>query len=97
MTDDGRGVIHRFEVPVDGQWHWIGGCSTPRYVACRRTDVVEFWAWVIPSMPERPYRVYGTGEPIEDVTDYIYQGTAIAPGGQLVWHLIQRPYARRDS
>lgn len=81
--------ILRYEVPVDDEWHHVHA-HDPLYVGCRRTDIVEFWAWEIPdSAPVyREYRVVGTGHHVEEAVQYI--GTAIAPGGSLVWHLVQR-------
>lgn len=81
--------IFRFEVPVDDQWHDIPGCSTPLHVACRHADTVEFWAWRRDDLPARRLRVFGTGHLIPDGTHY--RGTTIAPGGRLVWHLIEHP------
>ena len=81
--------IYRYEVPVDDRWH-IFKCGPPLHVACRNPDVVEFWArprnedtdeFVDP----QHFRVYGTGQEIPDEVRYV--GTAIEPGGSLVWHL----------
>lgn len=81
--------IFRYEVPVDDRWHVLGGHSTPLFVSCRNLDVVEFWAWERPDMViPVEYRVFGTGQPIDTPGSYV--GTAIAPGGQLVWHLLRR-------
>ncbi|MGW4028215.1 DUF7352 domain-containing protein [Streptomyces sp. NPDC004838] len=84
MTDQ----IFRFEVPVDDQWHDISGCGTPLHVDCRAPRIVEFWAWRRDDLPDRRLRVFGTGDPIPDGSRHI--GTAIAPGGQLVWHLLEQ-------
>lgn len=86
---DVSGQIFRFEVPVDDRWHEIAGCSTPLHVDCRTPWTVEFWAWQREDLPARRFRVFGTGQPIPDDTHY--RGTTIAPGGQLVWHLIEQP------
>lgn len=80
--------IYRYEVPVDDQWHTIT-CGPPLHVACRRHDVVEFWAYPLGEgadkfVDEQRFRVYGTGHPIPD--EVIHVGTALTPGG-LVWHL----------
>lgn len=83
------GRIFRFEVPVDDRWHEITGCSTPLHVGCRDPRVVEFWAWQRDDLPARHLRVYGTGHPIPDGTHY--RGTATAPGGGLIWHLVEMP------
>lgn len=81
--------IFRYEVPVDDQWHRIEGCLAPLHVDCRQLDVVEFWAWeYTDTTVADEYRVIGTGKPIDDPIQYM--GTAIAPGGHLVWHLVRR-------
>lgn len=80
--------ILRYEIPVDDQWHTITGCAMPVHVGCRDIGVVEFWAWERPGSRPHQYRVIGTGHPVDD--DLWYCGTAIAPGGQLVWHLVER-------
>lgn len=81
-------MIYRYEVPVDDEWHTVTGCGPVLYVACRRTPVVEFWAMPTPEPHVRSFRVYGTGHPIDVPTTHV--GTAIAPGGSLVWHLMER-------
>ena len=83
------GQIFRYEVPVDDRWHEIAGCGTPLHVDCRDPWTVEFWAWQREDLPARRFRVFGTGQLIPDGTHY--RGTTIAPGGQLVWHLIEQP------
>lgn len=85
--------IFRYEVPVDDRWHVIRS-GQPLHVACRQLDTVEFWA-VSSDDPnvhieERHFRVYGTGHPAPDELAYV--GTAIAPGGHLVWHLMADPW-----
>jgi hypothetical protein len=81
--------IYRYGVPVDDQWHVIPGCSPALYVACREVDYVEFWAHPIPTGTHtRAFRVYGTGHDIEP--NAMYVGTALAPVGGLVWHLMAK-------
>lgn len=81
--------IFRYEVPVDDQWHVIPGCSGVLHVGCRELETVEFWANPVPeSMYSRAFRVYGTGHAIEPGAMYV--GTAVAPGGSLVWHLMSK-------
>lgn len=81
--------ILRFEVPVDDQWHLLRVPAGPiLHVACRMTTLVEFW------MREHDqsatdvlaFRVYGTGQPTPGPARY--EGTALAPSGRLVWHLM---------
>lgn len=83
-TDTTR--ILRYEVPVDDEWHLI---TVPRsgvlHVGCRSLNVVEFWMREHES-EVRAFCVFGTGQPIP--TGTAYEGTVVAPGGQLVWHLL---------
>lgn len=81
-------VIHRFEIPVDDEWHAVEECSTPLHVGCRTPGVVEFWAWQRTDLAPRWFRVIGTGHPVPDGAEY--RGTVVAPGGALVWHLVER-------
>lgn len=81
------GEIYRFEVPVDDRWHEIPGCGTPLHVGCRDTLIVEFWAWRQDGTKPLHLRVFGTGQPIP--VDATHHGTVVAPGGRLVWHLIE--------
>jgi hypothetical protein len=86
-------AIYRYEVPVDGQSHEFTLHSDPLAVGCRDTGVVEFWAWHHDESPGPAYRfiAVGTGHPMP-AGRVRYHGTAVAPGGFLVWHLIeQRP------
>lgn len=77
--------ILRYEVPVDDQWHLLPAvASIVLHVGCRNAHIVEFWAQDV-SAQIRAYRVYGTGQPIPHAARY--EGTVIAPGGRLVWHL----------
>jgi hypothetical protein len=81
--------ILRYEVPVDDQWHLIRVPTSPiLHVGCRNQHVVEFWARECEGDhgTVMAYRVYGTGQPTPP--ERRYEGTAIAPGGRLVWHLL---------
>ncbi|MBM0235939.1 hypothetical protein JNW88_00355 [Micromonospora sp. ATA32] len=84
--------ILRFEVPVDDRWHILTLPGPIVHIATRRPDVVEVWATTDGCYPqEHDLRVYGTGEPYPaDCGNVCHVGTAIAPGGALVWHLMQR-------
>ncbi len=88
MTDS---AIYRYEVPVDGQWHDVKLTDSIKHVAARQPNAVEFWAHHFPDVEPtvRRFRVYGTGEPILGSERVAYQGTAIVPGGALVWHLME--------
>jgi hypothetical protein len=83
-------VIHRYEIPVDDRWHYLNLPRGLQHVACRRTTTVEIWAYAAspgdaPSW--RQFRVYGTGQPMPIASVHI--ATAICPGGDLVWHLVE--------
>ena len=82
--------ILRYEVPVDGKWHLLTGHSEPLHVECRNKDIVEFWAWELdgPDVTPTAYSVFGTGHPVNEPCSYV--GTAVAPGGYYVWHLMRR-------
>lgn len=88
-SEDVSRFICRYEVPVDDQWHEFEIHSEPLAVACRNPRVVEFWAQyddTIRSVAPRRFIVVGTGHRLpERQTRHV--GTAIAPGGALVWHL----------
>ena len=82
--------IYRYEVPVDDGVCVIALSDPPAHVGCRHFATVEFWALHDPDAKVRNYRfrVVGTGHPLPD--DMVkYWGTAVAPGGNLVWHLIE--------
>lgn len=81
--------IYRYEVPVDGNWHTIGLHGDPIAVGCRQLGVVEFWAVHQEgalSIP-RNFIVEGTGHLMPAWRRH--WGTAVAPGGELVWHLLE--------
>lgn len=82
-------AIHRYEIPVDDQWHTINLTHDPIHVAARNRDLVEFWAPNDPYAPRYPrnFRAYGTGQLTED--GLRWHGTAITANGQLVWHLAE--------
>jgi hypothetical protein len=81
-------AIYRYEVPVDDRWHTVQLSGEILHVASRDPRAVEIWAWSTdgPSAM-RTFRVFGTGQPVLDETRHV--GTAIPPGGQLVWHLLE--------
>lgn len=89
--------IFRYEIPVDDQWHDLDLYGPIVHIACRRPDTVEVWA-VHHDHPPHPgvarissaYRAVGTGQPIPGRRGFWQHiGTCIAPGGDLVWHLIK--------
>jgi hypothetical protein len=80
--------ILRYIVPVDDGWHTVYTAGRPLHVACRSADMVEFWAWESGTELPTEYRVYGTGHTVEPGATYV--GTALTPGGHLVWHLVTR-------
>ncbi|MDX2838014.1 hypothetical protein PV377_03170 [Streptomyces ipomoeae] len=83
-------AIYRYEVPVDDRWHPLQLSGRIVHVDCRDVHAVEVWAIHTNDLPEtRTFRVYGTGHTLPPDVQHV--GTAIAPGGQLVWHLIETP------
>jgi hypothetical protein len=80
--------IYRYEVPVDDQWHEFD-LGPVLAVGCRQADVVEFWAMHFDNglTVRRRFIVVGTGHTLP-VEASRHIGTAVAPGGQLVWHLM---------
>ena len=81
-------AIYRYEVPVDDRWHPLQLSGRIVHVGCRNMHAVEVWALATDSPTvTRSVRVYGTGQPLPP--DVQHRGTAIAPGGQLVRHLIE--------
>lgn len=81
-------TVFRYDVPVDGRPHEFELRGPLLAVGCRNIGVVEFWAiWDTLILPlPRIYQVFGTGQ--ADVLGR-HQGTAVAPDGQLVWHLFE--------
>jgi hypothetical protein len=82
-------AIHRYEVPVDGQWHELKLAGDPLHIGCRSVEVVELWAVADlprPNLTTRAFQVVGTGQPIPDRARY--WGSVVK--GPLVWHLIER-------
>lgn len=83
-------AIYRYEIAVDDRWHPLQLSGRIVHVDCRNPRAVEVWALHTGGSPlTRTFRVYGTGQPFPP--DVQHRGTAIAPGGQLVWHLIESP------
>jgi hypothetical protein len=83
-----RSSIYRYEIPVDDHWHPLQLSGAILHVASRNPRVVELWAVESGGLTKtRGFRVFGTGQPLPDNVQYI--GTAIPPGGQLVWHLME--------
>lgn len=80
-------IAFRWVVPVDDQWHPIGGGDV-LHVATRLPGAVEVWTLETtttePLSKPRAVRVYGTGHPIHD-RDVEHIGTTLV--GHLVWHV----------
>lgn len=83
--DDAADVIHRFEVPVDDQWHEFDVSGDVLHVAARRPGVVDFWAYARGGGAPLRLRVYGTGHLLPGGLRYV--GTAVAE--PFVWHLME--------
>lgn len=87
-------TIHRTEVPVTDEWVTRRLPGPILHVATRRHAVVELWFRTDGEPHDLDLRVFGTGHDLPE-GDIRYLGTAIEPGGHLVWHLMQRGPARR--
>lgn len=87
-TDATSGRVLRFQVPVDDQWHALQLSGPIVHVASRNPRTVELWALDTgrPSR-HRGFRVFGTGQPLPP--DVAHIGTALAGGGELIWHLFE--------
>lgn len=88
MTDS---RVFRYCVPVDDQWHDFDLTGPILNVDTRKSYDVEFW--VIDDDPNTDgytvsLKVFGTGHPLDEGVEYV--GTAITPGGDLVWHLFRK-------
>lgn len=85
--------VLRYEVPVDDAWHRITYAGLVEYVFSRDAAKVEFWSLEPPLLEgatrTEEFRVFGTGQPIEDELA-TYVGSAVTAGGALVWHLFRR-------
>lgn len=81
-------AIYRYEIPVDDRWHPLQLSGPVLHVGCRTMHAVEVWALHSDGpTATRTFRVYGTGHALPDSIRHV--GTAIAPGGQRVRHLIE--------
>lgn len=94
----------RWTVPVDDQWHQIGGGKVLHVDARRGPAQVEVWTleetpadWPrTDNTVPRTVRVYGTGHPIADVdTEHI--GSVIVADGALVWHVFGSAHKQSQS
>lgn len=84
--------VLRWEVPVDDDWHSIGGGQV-LHVACKpdRADVVHVWTLEpVDPAAEEPHRIvsaFGTGHHIDRNAVGDHLGTALAL--PLVWHVFE--------
>ncbi len=87
-------VIHRYEVPIDDEWHEIelSGGILPT-LGARHPFMVEFWALADTEEAgvKRSFRIFGTGHPLPLETRFQdIHGSVIGGGGMYVWHLVER-------
>lgn len=88
-------IVAKWPVAVDDTPQKVGGGEVV-HVACQylhRPNVVTIWT-IEPrnpdaASPKRTVQVYGTGQPLPSFAKPL--GTAIAAGGDLVWHLMELP------
>jgi len=74
---------------VDDAWHVVMLRGPVLHVATRHRDEVEVWFLNDPELEpqSREFTVVGTGHAMPAGR---HVGTAIVPGGALVWHLLER-------
>lgn len=78
--------VLKWTVPVDDEWHDIGGGDVVG-VACQTgPDVIQVWTeeWEGTTLV-RSARVFGTGHVVP--MDKNHVGMVLAAGGRLVWHV----------
>lgn len=79
-------AVHRYEIPVDNQWHTLELSGAIVHIATRSANKVEVWALDSGGpLVARSFRVYGTGHDLPDSARHV--GTALT--GRLVWHLME--------
>ncbi len=88
MTETPVRRMFRYEVPVDGQPHFLRLSHGPVAVAAAGPDLVEFWAEHTEGAPEaeRVFQVFGTGHPLRE--NARWAGTCPRVSG-LIWHLYE--------
>lgn len=82
-------AIHRYEVPVDDQWHQLLLSGYVVHVASGGGEVVEVGAVAGARAPRlRSFLVVSTGQGLPE-GEWEHRGTALTPGGTFVWHLLE--------
>lgn len=85
--------VFRYEVPVDDQWHTLNLSGEILHVGSRATpNIVEVWALDHGSKADktaRDFRVFGTGQLLQDAKHLRHVGTTVAQA-YFVWHLFER-------
>jgi hypothetical protein len=84
-------TIHKFPIPVRGQFTLrIGRPGTILAVQPQRDEVCA-WAVVDPAAPpeERRFRIFGTGQPIAGADLERLQFLATVQVGGQVWHVFE--------
>jgi hypothetical protein len=90
-------TIHRYQIPVDDEWHMLRLSGAVLHVAARDSMSVGVWALVGTEPPRRwEFRVFGTGQPLPSLRT-VHVGTTLAYGGRLVWHLFRRPLLTKEA
>jgi hypothetical protein len=83
-------AVYRTRIPVDDAAHDLVLTGPILHVATRELTAVEVWHLhddTVPSSTTR-VRVFGTGHPLSSDAG-VWVGTAIVPGGAVVWHLFK--------
>jgi hypothetical protein len=90
-------LIHRYEVPADGQWHDFYMNGMVLFVSARRDGFADCWAFYSPETDGflRQFAVVATGAVMPDGS-WLHVGSAVAPAGY-VYHVVARRSRERES
>lgn len=79
--------VLKWDIPVDGGWHEIGGGACVLVATRRHAGEVQVWT-VEGGGPTTTACVFGTGEPLPSDANF-HVGSCLAEPG-LVWHVFRR-------
>lgn len=87
--------VFKYDIPLTRATFDMPDGARIVHVACQHdASSVQLWAEVDDATltRRRQFHIFGTGHPIPEDTggrEFIHVGTAIAPGGALVWHVYE--------
>jgi len=93
-----QSVIHRFALPIDDRPHGIDLTGNILHAAVRRHGHVDIWYFARPASIQpmrRSFQIVATGQPLP-IWLATHHQTAIAPDGQLVWHVLENHCTHPD-